>query len=149
MDGPQFDAWTRRVMSGVQGRRAALKTGLAAAAAGVLGVRGSDEAAAAPRCPNRTGCNERCTNTNRRCSCIRRADGGRTCVQQCCSDRRCNRDRDCRNFEVCMETNCCRQRGSFCVPKCDARRPAYCDRQSGVAAQEAETSNAWAASTPE
>ena len=143
MDGLQFDAWTRKVMTGVHGRRAALKTVFAASAAGLLGHGASDETAAAPRCPNRTGCTARCTDTRRECSCIRRSNGDRVCVHQCCSDRRCDRDNQCHSTEVCMQTECCTRRGTFCAPKCSERRPAYCDAQANASAAGEDSGNAW------
>ena len=143
MDGFQFDAWTRRVMSGRQGRRTALKTALAAAAAGLVGHAAGDEVAAAPRCPGRTGCGAECRETNRDCRCIRKANGDRVCVRPCCSDRACDRDGDCRDTEVCMRTNCCDVSGRVCVTKCTEPRPAYCDVTAGTAgADAAETPGA-------
>ena len=150
MDGPQFDAWTRRLTTGVQGRRAALKAGLAAAASGLLGQASSEEAAARPRCPNQTGCNAECRNTRRNCRCVRRSNGDRICVHPCCSDRRCDRDNQCRNTEVCMETDCCTNRGTFCVQKCTERRPDYCrNRRSRSSTIGEDTGNPWGAMTPE
>ena len=148
LDGPKFDALTRKVMADVQGRRTALKTAVAAAAAGLLGYGATEEAAARPRCPNNTGCDARCRDTDRRCFCIRRANGDRTCIHPCCSDRRCDRDGECRSGEVCMRTECCTRSGSWCVPKCTANRPGYCDGQASVSAAGEDTGNAWRAVTP-
>jgi hypothetical protein len=132
VDGSQFDAWTRRVTIGVHGRRAALKTGLAAVAAGLLGHGASDQAAAAPRCPNTTGCDELCRNTNKECACIRQRNGDRVCVHPCCSNRTCKNSGECRPTEVCMQTSCCGER-SFCVTKCTQAVPNYCNRMASAA----------------
>jgi hypothetical protein len=147
VDGSQFDAWTRKVMTDVHGRRAALKTGLAVAAASLLGHGAIEEAAAAPRCRRgAVSCESECTG-RKPCACIKEDSGRRTCVHPCCSQRACQTTDDCRDTEVCMRTRCCGNR-AVCVTECSNARPEYCN--VGAAASEAEAAGApWGTTTAE
>ena len=91
-------------------------------------------AEAAPTCPRRgAGCDRRCRNTKKVCFCIRTASGARRCVWPCCSGRPCGQ---CRNGEVCMQSNCCGPEPT-CVKLCDRQRPNYCGRLGATTAQSA------------
>jgi hypothetical protein len=126
VDGSQFDALTRRVMTEVHRRRAALKTAMAAAVAGLLGHGAIEEAEAKPRCTGAADCNSTCAGTTKACACIEKAGGRRTCVHPCCSNRACQTNDNCRDTEVCLRTRCCGDQ-SVCVTKCTKARPTYCD----------------------
>ena len=128
----------------MHGRRAALKTAMAAAVAGLLGHGAIDEAEAAPRCRGAAGCETRCAGTTKNCACIEKAGGRRICVYPCCSQRVCRTNDNCRDTEVCMRTRCCGER-SFCVTKCGKARPTYCG--TGMAADEGAGAS-WGTVTP-
>jgi hypothetical protein len=135
-----FDNLTRALASQTISRRRALRL----AAASVLGAAGlsvaAREAEAAPSCPRRgAGCERRCTNTRKDCSCIRTVSGRRRCVHPCCSGRRCNSGDDCRRTEVCMKTGCCAEQPT-CVTLCTEPRPGYCGGGMGASGR---SSTAW------
>jgi hypothetical protein len=128
--GRPFDELASGLASGTITRRRALKL----AGAALLGVAGlgvaAREAEAAPTCPpdSRTGCVVACTNTTKRCACIRTTEGNRVCVNKCCSLRSCNSSSQCRRGEVCIRTGCCREGIQRCVTRCSEPIPRYCRR---------------------
>ncbi|CAA9585050.1 MAG: hypothetical protein AVDCRST_MAG19-4486 [uncultured Thermomicrobiales bacterium] len=131
IDGTRFDAWLRAAAAAPT-RRRVLRALAGSALAAVVADRTGEEAAAAPTCPARTGCDARCRNTRKLCACTRTASGNRVCTHPCCSDRPCADGGDCRAGEVCLKTDCCG--GPVCVTKCSEPRPAYCGRSGATAA---------------
>ena len=100
-----------RTCAGAQGRRAALKTVMATAAAGLLGHGAIEEEAVAPTSPGTTGCLAFYLGTSgKNCACMQDVNGRRICIYACCSNRPCRRTSQCRNTEVCMWTRCCSER---------------------------------------
>ena len=121
------------------------------AAAGVLGAAGLGVASQARaqvdtathnQCPRRgSGCCRRCEHTGARvCVCVRKINGERRCVHQCCPTtvRQCERTAQCPDGQVCVrQANCARcLRGQastasgVCMVRCAERNPENCERYS-------------------
>jgi hypothetical protein len=141
MSSEEFDALTRGLASRTISRRKALQL----AAASALGAAGlgaaAREAQAAPTCPTdtRPGCEVLCTNTKKKCSCIRTVEGRKRCVRPCCSRRTCASSSDCRSTEVCMKTACCNNDVPTCVTLCTEPIPRYCNREKASSASGSTT----------
>ena len=135
-----FDDLASALASGSISRGRALKLA-GASLLGAAGLLGSANAAqAAPTCPRSgpaiSSCDRRCTNTSKRCVCVRTVSGAKHCAHPCCSGRTCTSGTQCRSGEVCLKTPCCQ--GQQCVKVCGASRPGYCDSTGGYA-----RSSAW------
>jgi hypothetical protein len=138
VDAQRFDTWVRSLLAGCT-RRSLAGTALAA----LLGSAGIGDASAAPRCPNNTGCNTRCRNTQKICWCIKTTNGKRVCVRACCGVQTCTNNGDCAANEVCMKHDCCSQGGPTCIRKCTEPLPDLCFVTSSLTARTEGGAAAW------
>jgi hypothetical protein len=130
-----FDQLAKGVATGDLSRRRALRL----AAGALLGATGiASLAAPAAATHRRRGCRDKPAISNRRCPpgtlchdtvggechCARTTEGDKRCVdftEKLCPRRdECDRSRDCRDDEVCVEVGACciNPRRNVCAPRC-------------------------------
>jgi hypothetical protein len=103
MDGPRFDAWTRRRVGRMAG-------GFAAAALALLGVTGSESGKNARK---RKRHKKRCKKLHDPCQVGKR---------KCCGDLRCRTS----SLNAGIHTFCCKTEGKPCVNEADCCDPFLC-----------------------
>jgi hypothetical protein len=125
-----FDEVAKGLAGGTISRGRALKlTGSALLGGGMLalfpGVAGAQQVGCAGRpSVNNTGCPETNCGGNRFCFCATTVANVKTCVnfrnEVCPTRDQCDRNRDCRSGEVCIQIGgCCgRPRRNLCIRRC-------------------------------